>query len=273
MALFADAALAGRLERAEGSAGAAFVEARGEDSCWARIGGAYAMFDGADSPLTQTFALGMSEPAEGSVFAEIENFFQKNQAPVQHEVCPLAGVALSRFLAERGYVPIEMSNVLFLETAESRRETVLSRELSVRTAGSGDADVYSHAAGEGWREAGDVAPLIAGLTRIMSAARGYVGFLVEKQGQVVATAGLVINDGVALFAGASTIPEARGQGAQQVLLEARLRHAAEEKCDLAMIVTEPGSGSQRNAERAGFRIAYTRTKWRLHRPASSRDFA
>jgi len=25
----------------------------------------------------------------------------------------------------------------------------------------------------------------------------------------------------------------------------------------------PGSGSQRNAERHGFRIAYTRMKWRL----------
>jgi hypothetical protein len=34
-----------------------------------------------------------------------------------------------------------------------------------------------------------------------------------------------------------------------------------------MIVAAPGSDSQRNAERAGFRIAYTRTKWRLQPPA------
>jgi hypothetical protein len=26
---------------------------------------------------------------------------------------------------------------------------------------------------------------------------------------------------------------------------------------------DPGSGSQRNAERQGFRIGYTRTKWKL----------
>jgi hypothetical protein len=32
-------------------------------------------------------------------------------------------------------------------------------------------------------------------------------------------------------------------------------------CDLAMVCTEPGSGSQRNAERQGFQIAYTRIKW------------
>ena len=37
----------------------------------------------------------------------------------------------------------------------------------------------------------------------------------------------------------------------------------ESGCDLAMMVAEAGSGSQRNAERQGFRIAYTRTKWLL----------
>jgi GNAT superfamily N-acetyltransferase len=68
---------------------------------------------------------------------------------------------------------------------------------------------------------------------------------------------------VALLAGASTIPAARRQGAQLALLEARLRHAADEGCDLAMIGAQPGSASQRNAERHGFRIAYTRIKWSL----------
>jgi hypothetical protein len=29
------------------------------------------------------------------------------------------------------------------------------------------------------------------------------------------------------------------------------------------MVAAPGSDSQRNAERAGFRVAYTRTKWCL----------
>jgi hypothetical protein len=33
--------------------------------------------------------------------------------------------------------------------------------------------------------------------------------------------------------------------------------------DLAMIVAPPGSDSQRNAERAGFRLACARKKWRL----------
>jgi hypothetical protein len=68
---------------------------------------------------------------------------------------------------------------------------------------------------------------------------------------------------VALLAGACTIPEARKQGAQLALLDYRLRYAAEQGCDLAMMCAQPGSASQRNAERHGFRIAYTRIKWQL----------
>lgn len=51
--------------------------------------------------------------------------------------------------------------------------------------------------------------------------------------------------------GASTVPEFRNRSAQRALLEARLRCAN----------AQPGSGSHRNAERNGFRVAYTRTKW------------
>ncbi|HUJ40361.1 MAG TPA: hypothetical protein VLW54_07430 [Candidatus Acidoferrales bacterium] len=44
---------------------------------------------------------------------------------------------------------------------------------------------------------------------------------------------------------------------------ARVAHGARAACGLAMTVTLPGSGSQRNCERAGFRVACTRTKFIL----------
>jgi ribosomal protein S18 acetylase RimI-like enzyme len=59
------------------------------------------------------------------------------------------------------------------------------------------------------------------------------------------------------------VPEGRRRGAQQALLDARLRAAAARGCDLAMVVTAAGSASQRNSERNGFKVAYTRTKWQL----------
>ena len=59
------------------------------------------------------------------------------------------------------------------------------------------------------------------------------------------------------------VPEMRRRGLQAALLRERMRYALEHGCDLAMMVAEAGSQSQRNAERTGFRVAYTRTKWRL----------
>ena len=88
-------------------------------------------------------------------------------------------------------------------------------------------------------------------------------FLAELEKQPVAARAMTIAGDVALLAGASTIPAARRQGAQLALLEERLRYAATQGCSVGMMVTLPGSGSQRNAERHGFRIAYTRTKWGL----------
>lgn len=54
-------------------------------------------------------------------------------------------------------------------------------------------------------------------------------------------------------------------GLQTALIETRMQYAFDQGCDLLMIVVEPGSDSRRNAERNGFRIAYTRVKWRLAR--------
>ena len=101
---------------------------------------------------------------------------------------------------------------------------------------------------------------------IAFARAGTVNFIATLDGKPGAAGALCLHKGVALFAGASTIPEMRRRGLQAALLEARLNYAFEHDCELAMMVTEVGSQSQRNAERTGFRVAYTRTKWRLDRP-------
>ncbi len=261
--MFADLELARRLERTEGAAGTAFVGARGGASECADRHGVYMMFDGADSPLTQTFGLGMLEPATDQVFAEIEEFFSRKQSPMNHEVCPLAGVVLLESLVKRGYVPCEVSNVLFLNLLADQPKVELNPELSVHVTGKDDLDTYAEVLAQGWKEAGDFAAQIKEMSCTMATARGYVSFLVRNNQEFVAAGGLFVHEGIALLAGASTIPQQRGQGAQRAVLAARLDYARnQEGCGVAMMVTEPGSASQRNGERNGFRIAYTRTKWR-----------
>lgn len=221
------------------------------------------MFDGPDSPVTQTFGLGIYETATPEVVDQIEAFFRERNCPVNHEICPIAGVALAAMLAQRGYVPCEFSSVMFLELADRPAGQALNSDLNVRVAGSDEALLFSRTSANGWSQAGDVAHMVEDLSKMMVASRGFVGFLVEKGGEAIAAGGLAIHGSTALFSGASTIPVARNQGAQRAILDARLSYAAKAGCELAVMVAEPGSASQRNAERQGFRIAYTRTKWRM----------
>jgi hypothetical protein len=129
-----------------------------------------------------------------------------------------------------------------------------------------EGEEWTRISARGWSDIGEFSDAMIEFGRVGTARSEGLSFLAELDGQPIATGALCIHKGVALLAGASTIPEARRRGAQLALLDSRLSYAAEHGCDLAMMCAAPGSSSQRNAERQGFRIAYTRIKWHLTRP-------
>lgn len=269
--LFVDQVLSCRLERAEGRGGASFVAARAQLSphvgaIWREMGGAFVMYDGPASPVTQTFALGMSEPVTADLMDDIEDFFLSRGAPVFHEVSPLAHESALQHLTTRGYRPIEFTNVLFRELGSVLGAAAPQAPgVVVRPTLPSDAATWIDTAVEGWSEFSEYAGEMRELSRISVAQRDIQTYLAILHDQPIATGALGIMDGVALLAGASTIPSARKRGAQLALLYARLHSAVAAGCDLAMMSARPGSASQRNAERHGFRIAYTRIKWELRR--------
>ena len=265
--IFCDFALAKRLENAEGSSAGHFVDARAAVSLKSgaeriNVGGAYVLFDGIESPITQTFGLGMSEAANDAVLEEIESFFKRHNSAVFHEVSPLAGVELYALLTGRGYKPIEVTSVMF-KPVES---VVTKRSFKTRPIRDDERKLWAETAAAGWEnEMPGLKEFMLDLGNVIAHKTDSVEWFAELDGfsKPVATASVSLSDGVALMAGASTIPEARNQGAQSALLAARLNYASENGCDLAMMCAAPGSSSQKNAERNGFRIAYTRLKWEL----------
>jgi hypothetical protein len=267
--VFADLELARRLEAAEADGNADFVDTRARltpesHARWVEAGGAKAMFDGVGSPLTQTFGLGMFQTPTAEDFETLEQFFRQNGADVFHEVCPLADAATLPLLSERGYAPLEFTNVMFLPlAAELAQGPPLAGPVQARRTGPEEAELWAQTAATGWSEFAEFADFMLELSRVSAQRENAVSFCAELDGQAIATGAMTIHQGVALLAGASTIPAARQQGAQNALLHARLRYAAAQGCDLAMMCALPGSASQRNAERRGFRIAYTRLKWQL----------
>jgi len=267
--IFADVELARRLEHPEALAGARFVEARSRLSPhtgaqWIEVGGIYAMFDGPSSPVTQTFGLGLfSEPTPAD-FDRLESFFQERGAPVCHEVSPLAGVPVADLLSRRGYRPIEFTNVMYKSLPDPASQSYPPNpRVLARLMIKGEEEIWSQISARGWAEHPDLTESMLDFGCMITSIEGSLAFFGHLDGTPVATAVLRCDERVALLAGGCTVPEARNQGAQRVLHEARMNMALSRGCDLAMVCTQPGSASQRNAERQGFCIAYTRIKWQL----------
>lgn len=275
--IFSDLELARRLEQQEAAGGVSFVQARrrlSPESAAECIHshGVYALFDGPHSPLSQTFGLGLYEPVTPEALDALEAFFSARQAPIAHELCPLSGIEVQQLLCQRGYRPVELTSVMYKEITPEF-EAPANPSLTTRLMQPGEEDSWSLCSASGWTDQPEFREFLLDFGRIMAASDGLHPFFALLDGQPAATAVLRCHQGVALLAGASTMPQFRNQGAQRALLEARLQLARSQGCDLAMMCAAPGSASQRNAERQGFRIAYTRTKWQRKLPSRHHETA
>jgi GNAT superfamily N-acetyltransferase len=265
--IFADAVLSKRLEAISGFACAQFAEARKRlfpeaASEWMKCGGAYVVYDGVDAPTTQTFGLGPFESLDPEQLETIEQFFLTRGAAVHHEISPHVGPAALDLLCARGYRPIEISNVLYRRVERPAME--LPANIQVRVIGPEEGALWSNVSSRGWtHEHPELETFMETDGALRVARERCPCFLAEIDGQPGAAGVLNLHEGVALFGGSSTVPELRRRGLQAALLEARMLCAFEHGCDLAMMVAEAGSNSQRNAERKGFHVAYTRLKWQL----------
>lgn len=273
---FMDIALARRLERASAMSGKAC--AQGAMKVRPEIGAAFeeiadgiAVFAGVDSPVTQALGVGLDGPVDSAELDRLERFFQSRGAPVAIELCPLAGLPLYEALAKREYRLVEVSSVLVRELkptdefaapqcAPESDAAAPGQPVVVREAAPDDEDLYTRTVAQGFAE--QVAPsqatvdVMAGFFR----SENTQPFLAFVDGVAAGGASAFAFGGVAGMFGASTLPQFRGRGVQTALLAARLNWAVKQGCDLAKGITLPGSVSQRNHERFGFRVAYTRTK-------------
>jgi len=264
-----DLNLARRLETVEAEGGGEYAAAHARlfpdgSATSIGIGSGRAIFAGVDSPVTQAFALGLNGEVAAAELEELEGFFRSHGARANIEVCPLADTSLTQRLYERGYCPIEQTNVLVraLPAGDAMFEHH-SREVKVREATHGEEQVWAEIVSRGFAETDEALAMMLDLSRTAFHVTSNHCFIAEIDGAVVAGGSMALRNGIAALSGASTLTEFRKRGAQTSLLWYRLQYAAERGCDLATVTTLPGSTSQRNAERNNFQVAYTRTKWML----------
>jgi GNAT superfamily N-acetyltransferase len=261
---FTDRTLATRLEAAQTWRGVYYALAHGllepaSQSTVLAVAGGQVIYSGHGLPVNRAIGLGMDAPFTAEEIDSIEEFFGSRGERPQIDLCPLADESLLALLQERNYRIARFANVLVCPLPQPVPPTVSLGAAEVRLAKPDEAELWLRVVAQGFT--GSEMPPEADL-RILAPnfySQNALCFFAWLDGEPAGGGAMYIHNGVAEFGGASTRVAYRRRGVQMALLYHRLAAAYAAGCDLALVVTEPGSASQKNVERAGFRLAYSKT--------------
>ena len=219
------------------------------------IAGGCAIFVGVDSPLTQVVGIGLNGPVPAGEIDDMEVFFRSRGARICIDLCPLADPGLLPLLSGRGYRPTEFNNVLVKRLAGAP----IVATPRIRRAIAGECELWSHTVGRGFFEQAELTSEEMDVGRAIFAMPGALCYLAVADAAEPAGGGsLTVRGGLAALFADSTIPLWRRRGLHYELIAARLNEALAQGADTATATTLPGSASQRNYERHGFQVAYTK---------------
>lgn len=224
------------------------------------VAGGYAIYCGANSPITQAVGLGLNGPVTKEEFDKLEEFYFSRKEPVRVETCPLADASLIEHYRECGYHVSEFSNVM-VRPVEKSAGAEMSPEIEIHRVAEGEIDLWTLTVAQGFAEHFPVTQELLDVMRLFASGKNTDCYLAKIDGRVVGGATLAARGRIAGLFGASTLPAFRKRGVQTALLETRMARAAELGCELAMSLAQPGSASQRNITRQGFQTLYTRVKF------------
>jgi GNAT superfamily N-acetyltransferase len=261
--VFVDLDLARRLEGLETWWASEFAEIRQEirpeaDTARVSVAGGYACYLGEGAPINEAKGMGMAGPVSVEDFETMERVFFDRGVTAKVMVCPLADPSLLQGLASRGYRPIEFEDVLFRVLDPAETFAGVPEGIELEWVNSDDSAICGETLARGFVAPEEPNAAMLELFEISSRIEGVVGLLARVDGEPAGAASLLIRAGLAMLGGASTLPIYRNRGIQTALAHARLARASKLGCDLAVVGALPGSTSHRNAERLGFRVAYTK---------------
>jgi GNAT superfamily N-acetyltransferase len=235
-----------------------------------KIAGGHMIFAGLGSPIGRAVGMGFAAPVTADEMDQLEHFYFSRKAPSQTDYCPLSDPSLLELTKQRGYGIAELNNVLARKLDRTEKFPVPSG-FTIRAGKPEEALIFSSIVRRSFFPDGGEPKGFDEMLSPMFSFPGSLTFVAEVDDQPVATgAGLIIPEHniVALF-GAGTLNEYRGQGIQTAMLQRRIQVAAEAGCEYAVIVTLGGTTSMRNAERLGFRVAYSKATLIKQAPAAT----
>ena len=251
-----------QLEIAMHKAVIARLQSLGRTAAFQEVDGGTLFYCGPQSFLTQGIGIG-SQPTferEEELINDIEAFYTQFQEPTNLEVGLHCRIPFLQELANRGYTPIETSNVLVLDL-EGYKEQQTNSELIISQIDSNSQDVEREYAAiiQGFGLPVDSENL--DFQSVFYTSENHFAFTITHLKQTIGGGSIFLHQDLAYLAGASVIANFRGLGAHKELLHHRLAFAKERGIKKVYVITPVASASEYNMYKLGFRLLGARVKW------------
>ena len=230
----------------------AYAAVHGPNS-FVEAGNSFGSFTGIESPITQ--ALGYLAADEIATIAE---FYRSHSTPWEVSVHPDSHPEALSNLLKLGAVPMgfESEYALPLPRLSAVRPCSNSR-IQVYEIDDSELDKWGKVLHEGFGEEEDP-DSIDGLVSLLCGVTGFTRFMATWDGVPAAACHGFRRDNYAYLGGMTTKPVFRGRGIQAAMIEHRIRWAQDTGATMALVTASPGTSSERNILRAGFRLIYNR---------------
>jgi ribosomal protein S18 acetylase RimI-like enzyme len=230
----------------------------GMNVAYEQIAGSHCVFIHPGCVVGRCVSLGLSGPVTAADIDRIEDFYRSRGEAAQIDVCPAADPTLLELMKARPYRLEELNDVLVRPLHADDNFGNPHTTAEIRPVQRDEVATLCEVVARGFVEGADPDPFFVEIFHPLYLAESSFAFAAIVDGKIVGgAAGMIIPEtGIATMFGSSTLPEYRGRGIQTAFLRERLNIAQDARCEYAVIVTRAGTTSQRNAQRAGFTLAY-----------------
>jgi hypothetical protein len=204
--------------------------------------------------------LGLSS-ADGVFLEEIVQLFRHNGLSCRFEIIPgNLDESLASRLNKLGFLQVGFSTALY--GCPKRHLQPLPQGVSVQPVLAPQLDFFIDL----YQDCFEYPRLVENEKRIVrrwiEGAQHKVDCYIASLDNNPAGIGILFSHGkLSLLADAAVLPRFRSSGCHTALIQRRIDRAVERGCELVTSFPAFGSNSHRNLERAGLRIAYTKTMW------------
>lgn len=191
---------------------------------------------------------------------DIIEFYKQKETPVRVELTPAhVTPSLLAHLCEAGFYQTDFHTTLYAPHEKFKIKELPHPHLSVRLLEGYEFETFADLYTKGFQMPSFLKNGVAQNNEVLYNNPHWAFYLASIENESAGIGVMFTKNKIATLAAAATVPHLRNKGVQSALIAQRMNQASSEKCEYVVGQAKFGSISQNNLERAGLKIAYTKS--------------